>query len=69
MKGIFEKKDLNIKALQVKGFRGFPPMFHAHCEIICVLEGTISMVIDEKPRCLHAGELRSVIFKLMRRAQ
>ena len=57
MKGIFEKKDLSITALQVKGFRGFPPMFHAHYEIIYVLEGTISMVIDEKPRCLHTGEL------------
>lgn len=57
MKGIFEKKELHIKALHVKGFRGFPAMFHTHCEIIQVLSGHISMEIDGIPKTLAAGEL------------
>lgn len=57
MKGIFEKKELRIIAKQIKGFRGFQPMFHAHSEIVYVISGSINMVIDDIPRTLSAGEL------------
>lgn len=57
MKGVFEKKELRIMARHVHGFRGFPPMFHAHCELVYVISGTIHTVIDDVPRALSAGEL------------
>jgi len=62
MKGVFEKKDnFGVFAKHIKGFRGFPPMFHPHGEIIYVVRGEINMMIDGYERTLKAGEL-SVVF-------
>lgn len=57
MKGVFEKKNLRVIAKHVKEFWGYPPMFHAHSEIVYVVSGSINMMIDEVPRTLSAGEL------------
>lgn len=47
MKGIFEKKNsFDIIALEVQGFKGFPPMFHPHCELIYVKKGFVDVTID-----------------------
>jgi AraC-like DNA-binding protein len=62
MKAIFEKRDdLGIVAKRIKNFRGFPPMFHSHMELIYVMDGEISMTIDGQDRVLKKGEL-SVLF-------
>lgn len=57
MKGVFENNDLSIVAKQVKGFWAFPPMFHAHMEIVYVINGSIDMKIDGKAHTLMPGEL------------
>lgn len=57
MKAVFEKKDIQMWMKQINGFWAFPPMFHAHMEIVYVLEGSISMQIDGKQHMLQAGEL------------
>lgn len=57
MRGVFENNDLNIVAKQVKGFWAFPPMFHAHMEIVFVINGKIDMEIDGKAHTLMPGEL------------
>lgn len=61
MKGVFENNDLSVVAKQVKGFWAFPPMFHAHMEIVFVINGSINMTIDGKHHTLMPGEL-SVCF-------
>lgn len=62
MKAVFEKKaKLGIKATHVQGFRGYPPMFHSHLELILVLHGEIPMTIEGQSRALRAGEM-SVLF-------
>lgn len=57
MKGVFENNDLSIVAKQVKGFWAFPPMFHAHMEIVFVINGKIDMKIDGQAHTLMPGEL------------
>lgn len=57
MKGVFENNDLCIVAKQIKGFWAFPPMFHAHMEIVFVINGKINMTIDGKFHTLMPGEL------------
>ena len=61
MKGVFENNDLHIIAKQVHGFRPFPLMFHAHLEVVYVLNGRIQMQIDGQNHALQAGQL-SVCF-------
>lgn len=61
MKGIFERNDLSFDALHFVGFKGFPPMFHLHCEIVYVMKGEIKMMIDGHERTLHEGEI-SLVF-------
>lgn len=61
MKGEFEKKDLHMYARRVMGFRGFPPMFHKHVELIYVLSGEIKVNIDGCEKRLCAGEI-SIVF-------
>ena len=62
MKAVFEKRDdIGIVAKQIKNFRGFPPMFHSHIELIYVIDGEISMTIDGQDHVLKKGEL-SVLF-------
>lgn len=57
MKGIFEKKEVGIVARKVDGFRSFPPMFHTHVEVLYVLRGEISMMIDGTAKTLSPGEI------------
>ena len=62
MKPIFEKKDnFGITAKKIKSFRGFPPMFHPHAELIYVISGKIDMIIDGYEHTLSAGEM-SIVF-------
>lgn len=61
MKGVFEKRDLRIYAKRVDGFRGFPPMFHKHAELVYVCAGEIGMTIDGQEKKLQAGEI-SIVF-------
>lgn len=62
MKGIFEKKDyFELDGLCVSGFRGYPPMFHTHGELIYVKKGSINICVDGKTYVLKEGEL-SVVF-------
>ena len=61
MKGVFEKKDdFVFTAKHVKGFKGFPPMFHPHCELIYVTSGEIDMMIDGYEHTLISGEISTV---------
>lgn len=57
MKGIFENNDLTVTAKQVRGFKGYPPMFHTHMEIVYVLSGRIEMQIDGMAHTLLPGQL------------
>lgn len=57
MKGIFEKNGLRIIARKVSGFIGFPPMFHAHCEIIYVISGNIQVSIDGNSKILTENHM------------
>lgn len=62
MKAVFEKKDhFGITAKRVTKFKGFPPMFHSHLELIYVAKGEINMTIDGRARVLRSGEM-SVLF-------
>ncbi|MBO5868203.1 MAG: helix-turn-helix domain-containing protein [Oscillospiraceae bacterium] len=62
MKGIFEKKDYFVlHGLQVNGFRGYPPMFHTHGELIYVVKGSVNICVDGDSHTLTEGEL-SVVF-------
>lgn len=58
MKALFEKKEeFRLKAVFADGFQGFAPMFHPHCELIYVVEGSIPMIIDGHETELQAGEI------------
>ncbi len=58
MKGIFERKEhFGLMARKIKGFIGYPPMFHTHCELLYVIKGSVKTVIDGKEKLLQAGEL------------
>lgn len=62
MKGIFERKDyFELHGLSAHGFRGYPPMFHTHGELIYVVRGEINICVDGKSHLLKEGEL-SVVF-------
>ena len=57
MKGVFENNDLTIVARQIKGFWAFPPMFHAHMEIVYVISGSINMSIGGMHHTLMPGQM------------
>lgn len=57
VEGIFERNDLKIKIIKVKGFEGFEPMFHSHMEIIYILSGSIKVSVDGIPKTLLPGEM------------
>ena len=62
MKGVFEKKDYFVlHGLRVSGFRGYPPMFHTHGEMIYVIKGSINLCVDGVCHRLEEGEL-SIVF-------
>ena len=57
MKAVYEKKkNLRFSAVISDGFKGYPPMFHPHCEIIYVLNGQVDMMVDGYPKTLQKGE-------------
>ena len=61
MKGEFEKKDeFDLMAKRIKGFRGFPMLFHLHCEVLFVIKGEVNMTVDGYERTLRAGEIATV---------
>lgn len=61
MKGTFEKKDkFGFRAKHTVGFRGFPPMFHPHCEMIMAVKGSINMMIGGRELTLEEGEISAV---------
>lgn len=57
MKAVFENKDIQMWIKQVSGFWAFPPMFHAHMEIVYVVEGSVTMQIDGKHHVLQKDQL------------
>ena len=57
MKISFEKNDLSMVAIERKGFRGFPVMFHTHMEILCVIKGEIKVNVDGQIHNLRQGEM------------
>lgn len=58
MKGIFEKKQqFYLSGRRVLGFKGFPPMFHTHAEILYVIKGCIRTTVDGNVHMLREGEL------------
>ena len=62
MRAVFQKSDgIGILAKRIKNFKGFPPMFHSHMELICVLSGEINVTVDGHSHTLTAGET-SVLF-------
>jgi YesN/AraC family two-component response regulator len=62
MKGVFENKDyFELHGVFVEGFRGYPPMFHTHGELIYVVKGSISIYVDGKNQILQEGDM-SVVF-------
>lgn len=61
MKGTFEKKEhFLLSGIRVKGFIGYPPMFHPHGELIYVIKGSIRTVVDGCEHQLSEGELATV---------
>ena len=57
MKGVFEKKEsFGIISFITSDFRAFPPLFHPHCEVICVLRGELPVVVSGEERRLVGGE-------------
>ena len=62
MKAVFQKTDdFDLVAKRIKNFRGFPPMFHSHLELIYVISGEVNMIIDGQSHTLREGEL-SLLF-------
>lgn len=58
MKGMFEKKaHLYVSGRHVQGFKGWPPMFHTHAELLYVIKGNIHTTVDGKLHTLQQGEL------------
>lgn len=58
MKGVFEKKEqLYLSGRRVQGFKGWPPMFHTHAELLYVIKGCIRTTVDGHVHILREGEL------------
>lgn len=61
MKPTFENKvGIKLTAKEIRGFRGYPPMFHTHCELICMLDGKMKMMVGGVRRELSKGEFAIV---------
>lgn len=62
MKPTFENNvGIKLTAKKINGIRGYPPMFHTHCELICVCDGSVRVMIDGVRRELTKGEA-AVVF-------
>ena len=58
MKTVFEKKShFYLAGRRVRGFKGWPPMFHTHAELLYVVKGSIRTTVDGKLHTLQSGEL------------
>ena len=58
MNAVFEKREpFLLQGWQGVGFRGFPPMFHQHAELIYVESGSIDLVLEGQPHTVHPGQL------------
>lgn len=58
MNGTFEKKAPSLlQGRHISGFHGYPPMFHAHLEMIYVCKGSISTTVDGQTHQISAGQL------------
>ena len=62
MKAVFEKKDyFELHGWHISGFRGYPPMFHTHGELIYVEKGCVNICVSGESHVLHEGEM-SIVF-------
>lgn len=58
MNGIFEwEAYFPLHARMKPGFISFPPSFHAHAELVYVIEGSIPITVDGVEHTLVAGEV------------
>lgn len=57
MKGVFESNNLIITAKLINGIWPFPPMFHSHAEIICLISGSAEITIDGITREMSPGDI------------
>lgn len=46
MKAVFENKELKIIGFETTAMKVYEPMFHPHGELLCVLDGKVSVTID-----------------------
>ena len=61
MKSVFEKpSQTDLQGVRIRGFRGFPPMFHTHAELVCVTKGTLRVTVEGKPCTLKEGQLLAI---------
>lgn len=57
MRGVFERNDLSISAVQRNRMETYKPMFHSHAEIIYILSGETELTIDGIKKTLKSGGL------------
>lgn len=58
MKSVFEQPShADLQGVRIHGFRGFPPMFHTHAELVCVTKGTLRVTVEGKAYTLETGQL------------
>lgn len=58
LKATYEKKDLlGLSAVRIKSFKGFPEMFHQHCEIIFVVQGELELSVEGEKHLAKKGDL------------
>ena len=62
MQSVFEKRPTDLLyGKLVRGFQGFPPMFHSHGELLYIVSGSLDITIDGKDYALQEGQL-SILF-------
>lgn len=66
MKVAYEKHEpFYLSGWQGTGFRGYPPMFHNHVELIYVVSGSIDVTVEEASFTLRAGQLFVLFSRLI----
>ncbi len=61
MKSVFENKSrFLLQGVRIHGFRGYPPMFHTHAELVYVLRGSLNVTIDGAAHTLQAGQVAAI---------
>ena len=60
-----EHEPFYLRGWQGTGFRGYPPMFHNHVELIYVVRGSIHMTVEDESFTLHAGQLFVLFSRLI----